>query len=90
MLVVRLHRSRIHRLWQRERARKAAIAPLDPVEVLFLFVLLELALTFHRQRLVLHLNVQVFLLDSRDLQLQHQLLRVLVYIHRRDEVPHCQ
>jgi hypothetical protein len=86
VLVARLCGIRLDRGVQNETANEAAIPAFDPVEVLFFFVLYELAFALDRQGLVLKVDQEVLLRNSRHLQLQHQAVRVLIDIHWRDEV----
>src|SRR6201998_3251496 len=53
-----------------EGAREATIAPLDAMEVLFLFFLLELALALYDQRVVFHGHVEVLFRDAGYFELQ--------------------
>ncbi len=64
----------------RECTVEAAVAPLDTMEILFLLLLLELALAPNGERIVLDADVQIFLLHSRNFELQDDLVLVLVDI----------
>src|SRR5260370_38400155 len=86
LVIVGLDLLRVNRVRQRERTGKAAILPFHPAEVLFFLFLLELALAVHGQSVVLNPDVDVFLFDSRDLNLQRDVVLVLIDVHGRREV----
>ena len=56
------------------------------MEVLFLLVLLELALSLNGESLVLDAHIEVLLLNAWHLKLQHNRLVVLVDVDRRYKV----
>ena len=53
--------------------------------VLFLLVFLELALAMHGHRVVLDADINIFLFDARNFDLQRDVVLVLVYVNRRRE-----
>src|SRR5579859_6305822 len=80
-----IHVLRIDRVRQRERARKSTVAALNAMEVFFLLFFLEVTLAAHRQSVVLQFDVQIFLLNSGDLQLEGDVVLIFIDINRGHE-----
>src|SRR6185503_17112421 len=80
-LVVGGNAFRVHRVGQSERASEAAILPFDPAVVLFFFILLELALAMHSQGVVFDAYVDVLLVNSRNFDLQRNVVLIFINVH---------
>src|SRR5688572_6373495 len=84
VLVGRGDLARIYRVRQGEGPGEGAMAALDALEVLPLYVLAELPLALQREHAVLEGDVDVLTLQVGELRLQHHLVRVgLVNVDRR-------
>src|SRR6516225_4904579 len=75
---------------QSEGSGKTAVAALDPVEVVLLFLMIHLAFTADGQDAVLQADVEIFLLDTRRFCGQNDVVLVLVDIDCRNEAAGCQ
>src|SRR5579859_3810147 len=71
----------VHGLGQSEGASEAAVLALHAAVVFFFLFLLDLALAVHGQRAVLHADIDVFLVDARDFDLQRDLVFVFVDVN---------
>src|SRR4029077_11503540 len=74
---------RIHCLRQAEAASEAPILTLHTTEILFFLFLLELTLAVHGEGVVLDADVEVFLIDPRDFDLQVYGVLIFIDIHCR-------
>src|SRR5580692_3716163 len=83
LVIVGRNLLRIHGWGQSEGPGEASILPLHATEVLFFLFLLELAFAVHGQGLVFDANIDVLLVNSRDFDLQRDVVLVFVYIHWR-------
>ena len=57
--------------------------PLDPAKVLFFLFLLEFTLAVYGEQIVLDPDIDVLLVNSRNFNLQRDIVLVLVHVHRR-------
>src|SRR6266496_912509 len=78
LVIVRLHAFGINRVRKSEGTSEAAILPFDSAEVLLFLFLFELALAVNGQRVVLDLDVNVLLVNSRNFDLQRDIVLVLI------------
>src|SRR5712692_1620436 len=81
--VIGLDGVRIDAVAQREAAAEGAVRPLDPQVIVFRHSLLELAFAANGQNVVLHADVEVLLVNVREVSLHHQLVLGLVDVYGR-------
>src|SRR5882724_2760451 len=85
LIVFCSNRLMIHGLWQGKGPPKASITVLYTPIVVGLLLALELAFAGNAQRVVLQLDVDIFLVNACNIQLQRDAVFVLVDIHGRRE-----
>src|SRR6266446_4934707 len=80
LVVVRRNFLRVHGARQIEGTGEAAILALHAAVVLFFFFLLDLALTVDGEGIVLNADIDIFLVDARDFDLQANVVLVFVNV----------
>src|SRR6202035_1338568 len=83
LVVVRRDFLGVHGCGQSEGAGEAAILALHTAIVLFLLFVLDLALAVNREDVVLNADIDIFLIDSRNFDLQSNLVLVFVDVDGR-------
>src|ERR1700676_5797003 len=89
LVIVGAHLPGIDGTGQRERPGEASVLPLDATEVLLFLLLLDLALAMDGEGGVLDEDIDVFLVNAWDFELQGYVVLVFVDIHRRCEAGGC-